>query len=224
MKVVSELHHIRKHILRKLVYTKWARFRDLRPDRVDSNLYNYHLKQLVKDGYVEHHSVKGYRLSPLGLRFADHVSLESFEQRWQPKLLTMIMITNDMGEILMWPKYKQPFIGKWSLPSGKMHYDDDSVEAAVEREVNYFSSQSAKDLKHVGVVEFRASINSELVSHTIAHIFTAKVDDGSLTGSRMKWIAKNRLDEIKMSPGTREIISAVRNRKHFFYESYDIAA
>ena len=159
MRVVPQLHHIRKHILRTLTYTKWARFRDMRPERVDSNLYSYHLKRLIKDGYVEHDNVNGYRLSPLGLRFVDHVSLENFEQRWQPKILTMVVVVNDQNEVLMWPKYKQPFIGKWSLPSGKMHYEDASAEAAVMREISYFSSQPATHLKHVGMVAFRASIN-----------------------------------------------------------------
>jgi len=224
MRVVPNLHHIRKHILRTLTYAKWARFRDMRPERTDSNLYSYHLKQLIKDGYVEHDEVKGYRLSPLGLRFADHVSLETFEQRWQPKILTMAVITNDRDEILMWPKYKQPFIGKWSLPSGKVHYEDSSLEAAVMREISYFSSKPAEEVVHVGVVAYRASINDELVSHTIAHLFAAKVDPEALTGKRMKWIAVDLLGETEMSPGTKEIIAAARSADSFFYESYDIAA
>lgn len=224
MKVVSELHHIRKHILKTLTYTKWARFRDLRPDKVDSNLYSYHLKQLIKDGYIEHDAAKGYRLSPLGLRFVDHVSLKSFEQRWQPKVLTMLVATNENGEVLMWPKYKQPFIGKWSLPSGKMHYEDASIEAAVKREIDYFSSRPAKDLKHVGVVAFRASIKNELVSHTIAHVFTATIDPNVLIGERMRWMKVDQLETSEMSPGTKQIIEAVIKEKFFFYKSLDIAA
>ena len=222
MKVVSDLHHIRKHILRTLTYTKWARYRDMKPEKVDSNLYSYHLKQLVKDGYIEHNETKGYRLSPIGLRFVDHVSLESFEQRWQPKILTMIVAVNTKDEILMWPKYKQPFIGMWSLPSGKMHYEDASVEAAAAREIAYFSSAPAEDLKHMGVVTFRASIAGELVSHTIAHIFTATVRSWTLSSERARWIKLDVLDQTELSPATSEIIKAARTAEPFFYESYDV--
>ncbi|MCU0667616.1 MAG: hypothetical protein MUF85_03295 [Patescibacteria group bacterium] len=59
---VSKLHHIQKHILKELSFKEWARFRDLKPPRVDSNLYNYHLKLLIKNGLVEKDNDKGWIL------------------------------------------------------------------------------------------------------------------------------------------------------------------
>ena len=46
-------HHIQKHILSVLMHTKFARFRDMRPPKVDTNLYSYHLKLLIKSGFVQ---------------------------------------------------------------------------------------------------------------------------------------------------------------------------
>lgn len=224
MKVVSDLHRIRKHILRTLTYTKWARYRDMKPEKVDGNLYSYHLKQLVKDGYVDHDEIKGYRLSPMGLRFVDHVSLESFEQRWQPKALTMIVSINDKGEVLMWPKYKQPFIGKWSLPSGKIHYEDESVEAAAAREIRYLSSAPPENLRHVGIVAFRVHVAGEVVTHTIAHIFTTVIRNWTITSKRTKWVNPSTLEASELSPATIDIITAARDATPFFYRSLDVEA
>ena len=130
----STQHHIQKHILKVLTYTEVARFRDMRPKGVDSNLYNYHLKLLIKEGLVSKGEA-GYTLSPQGMRFADHVSVEKYEYRQQPKLLTKLVYVNDKNEIILWPKYKQPYIGRWSLPSGKVHYEDNNVATAVSREI-----------------------------------------------------------------------------------------
>ncbi len=217
---ITNMHHIQKHILRVLCYSKWARFRDMKPTNVDSNLYNYHLKLLIKSEMIEKVEGKGYRLSPDGLRFVDHVSVEKFEPRWQPKLLTMVVSINERNEILLWPKHRQPFIGRWSLPSGKVHYDDPSLEFAVRREISYFSPESPKNLVHKGVLEFQAYIRGKVVSHTIAHIFTA--DIATIEHESTQKIPFEQLDYIEMSPGTREIITATLKNATFFYEYYDI--
>ena len=216
----TKMHHIQKHILKTLCLCKWARFRDMRPRNVDSNLYNYHLKILIRSELVEKVDGKGYRLSPEGLRFADHVSTEKFEPRLQPKVLTKAVALNARGEILLWPKYKQPFIGRWSLPSGKMHYDDESVEKAVRREISYLSEAEPTKVAHKGVVEYRVFINRQLVTHTIAHMFLVNIEYGGQGRSR-HWKLEE-LDTLELSPGTRQCIDDVLSHESFFYSSYDI--
>lgn len=221
MRVTTDLHYIRKHILKQLAMTKWGRFRDLRPKNVDSNLYNYHLKQLIKDGFIEQVVTKGYRLSPMGLRYADHVSIETFEPRWQPKIITAFVAELD-SEVLLWSKYKQPFIGKLSLPNGKMHYEDDSVYSAVQRELSYFMIEEPRDLKLAGTIEYRAFIDQVLVTHTIAHVFKGAIDRHSINSDRLLWANIDDLKTTDMSPGTRETIQAVRSSNDIFFEAHNI--
>lgn len=221
-KVAVTLHHIRKHIVRILAHRKWARFRDMKPRNIESNLYNYHLKELIKEGYVEHNPTKGYRLSPVGLRFVDHVSFDSFTPRWQPKILTKLVSINQSDQVLLWPKYKQPFIDKWSLPSGKVHFDDVSLEEAMKREIGYFSNQPAKDLEPAGVVEYRAFIEDNLVTHTIAHVFKGTINPSAVTNLRTKWVSLEQLDELETSPGTRETIDRFISSDGYFIASFDI--
>ena len=220
---VSPLHHIQKHILRVLSHQKWARFRDMRPPRIDSNLYNYHLKLLLKSGTVEKHASKGYRLSPAGLRYVDHVSLERFEPRWQPKLITKLFIQDDQGRILVWPKYKQPFIGTWSLPSGKVHYDDHSVHSAVLRELSYIISREPVTLEHRGVVEINTTVAGDLVTHVLEHIFVATIDVHTIIHTEVAWMTLEELSHAECSPGTREVIEHCLANEPFYYHHYDIA-
>ena len=216
MKLTLDMHFIRKHILRVVTYAEWVRFRDMRPKNVDSNLYSYHLKCLIKEGYIEHDTQKGYRLSPAGMRFVDHISLESFEPRWQPKLLTMLVVVRD-GHICLWPKYKQPFIGSWSLPSGKVHFEDVSVERAAVREIGYLTDTQPRAIRHCGVVEFSAGIQDTTVSHTVSHVFLVDILPEDITHPKVEWITLDQLSKLTLSPGTHEIIQAAQSKKEFFY-------
>lgn len=221
MGAITNLHHIRKHILRTLAQSKWARFRDLRPNNVDSNLYNYHLRKLIRDGFIERDEQKGYRLSPTGLRYVDHVSLESFEPRWQPKVITVFLTKNDRNQYLMWSKYRQPFIGKFSLPSGKIHYEDESLAGAMNRELSFFLTD-VPDVTYAGVMEYRAFINAVLVTHTIAHVFSGNVTDHQVKYERLVWRDISELKPTDMSPGTPQTIRATEKHQGYFYERHDI--
>jgi len=212
-------HHIQKHILKTLTYTDRARFRDMRPKGVDSNLYNYHLKLLIKEGMVVKEEA-GYALSPQGMRFADHVSVEKYEYRQQPKVLTKLVYINDDNEIILWPKYKQPFIGRWSLPSGKVHYEDSDLKSAVLREVKYLTSKEPKDLHQAGVVEYSVYISDVLVTHTLAYIFTAKLTD--IAHERARFWPIDALGNVDLSPGTLPTIQAVLGNNDYFYSQFTI--
>ena len=124
---VSVNHHIQKHILDVLMYQKVARFRDLRPPKTDTNLFTYHLNSLVKLKLVVK-TEGGYALSTVGLSYIDRVSTESKTIRTQPKIITMLVVQNGEGDILLQRRTKQPYIDTWTLPYGKIHVEDLSVK------------------------------------------------------------------------------------------------
>jgi len=126
-------HHIQKHILGVLMHMKYARFRDMRPPKVDTNLYTYHLNILKKRGFVIK-TDDGYCLGREGLSYVDRVSIKSLKVRTQPKIITMIVVQNANGDVLLQRRTKQPHIDTLTLPYGKLHIDDESVLAAAQRE------------------------------------------------------------------------------------------
>ena len=115
-------HHIQKHILGVLMHMKYARFRDMRPPKVDTNLYTYHLNILKKRGFIIK-TDDGYCLGREGLSYVDRVSIKSLKIRTQPKIITMIVVQNANGDVLLQRRTKQPHIDTWTLPYGKLHID-----------------------------------------------------------------------------------------------------
>lgn len=123
------MHYIKQYILDKLVFAEYLRNRDMRPPRVESNLYQYHLKELQKEGYVKKTDM-GYTLSKKGLQYASQHSTVLKKLRPQPTVLTIVFVENENGELLIRTKQRQPFIGTQTLIMGKMHLNETVLEQA----------------------------------------------------------------------------------------------
>ena len=70
---------------------------------------------------------EGYTLTPEGLIYVDRVSLKKLNIRTQPKIVTMLVVQNSDGDVLVQKRDKQPYIDTWTLPYGKLHIDDESI-------------------------------------------------------------------------------------------------
>ncbi|MCA9309246.1 NUDIX hydrolase [Candidatus Saccharibacteria bacterium] len=163
------MHYIQKYILDKLIYAKELRNRDMRPPHTESNLYQYHLKRLVDSGYVEHDE-SGYTLSGKGLQYADKHSSDLKEQRPQPKLVTILRLENEKGEILLVPRKKQPFIGMYNLPSGKIH-EGETLLSAGQRELREkVGAKEHIELTPAGAVHLTITDGETIVSESYGFI------------------------------------------------------
>lgn len=221
MKFDTSMHHIKRHIMSSLTYKKWCRFSEMRPKNVDSNLYNYHLRSLMKEGYIEK-SEKGYRLTPRGLRFADLVSARTFEAQLQAKNIIMMLIKNSEGKIMLWKRKKQPFIESWTLPNGKTHYEDSSLAESVERDCAKFFDSKPLDYKQVGVVEVYAKIESKVVSHIIAHLYVVKIKEGSKVPGQTRWFSEDEIQMMSLAPAVKEILQIDTSSDKLTYHHFDV--
>lgn len=213
-------HHIQKHILDILMFNEVARFRDLRPPKVDTNLFSYHLKLLIKNNIVKKLTT-GYTLSIDGLTYVDRVSVQSKMVRTQPKIITMLVIQNSEGEVLLWRRKRQPFINAWTLPYGKLHTDDESLEAAVQRELTEKIVLKNQPVRHVGDCYIHVNTQGQLLSSTLAHIFRFERDDIDLRDNLM-WVKPHKLSQYKLAPAVEQIVArCFFNDPHFFEEFYD---
>ncbi len=207
MKVSREFHHIQRHIIRVLGVNEWARYKDLRLPGIDCSLYNYHLKELLKTGLIEKVVGKGYRLTPRGLRYVDHVSMQTFEPRWQPKIITKMVIVDEHGRVLMYRKMRQPFVGAWNLPGGKMHYEDESIVAAATREAGMVLSGAHVDPTYCGTLELTVATDGETITHTLYMVHYVRVPEGVAVDSAYSWIDIAAMDSMVLTPGSREIFA-----------------
>lgn len=214
-------HHIQKHIIGVLYHQKTARFRDLRKKGTDTNLFAYHLKLLTKNGIVEKVD-GGYQLGEKGLAYVDRVSETSMNVRTQPKIVTMLVIQNSNGDVLLWKRDKQPYIDTWTLPYGKLHIDDVSIQAAAAREANEKLSIMNSIPEHAGDCYIRVlTKESKMLSSTLVHVFRFEHDEVTDT-DRIRWVRPHKLSQYDLAPAVEQIITRTFFHDPYFFEEFDI--
>jgi ADP-ribose pyrophosphatase YjhB (NUDIX family) len=215
-------HTIDRHILGVLLGREFARFSDMRPPRVDTNLYSYHLKTMLADGWLKK-TDSGYTLTAKGLAYVDRVSASTVSVRRQPKIITMLLVQNSDGEVLMMKRQKQPYIDTWTLPYGKLHIDDESIIAAAKREaqekLNYIPSTS----RHAGDCYIRVYEDSEILTSTLAHIVRFETDN-IIETETLKWFSPLRVTKLRTAPAVNEIIARSFFGDQFFFEEFTTTA
>lgn len=209
--------------------SEYARFRDLRPKGVETNLFSYHLKALVAAGYVNK-TEKGYTLSPKGLVYVDRVSSDKMKLRTQPKIITMLLVQNSDGQVLLQKRNKQPYINAWTLPHGKIHINDASVSTAATREAAEKLHHTPKVVTHVGDCyilvrqsEKDAPSHSEtspVVSRTLAHIVRFETDTIS-SSAHLQWVEPLNLPQLKLAPAVEQIVARAFFNDKFFFEEFE---
>ena len=212
-------HHIQKYILGALMYKEHARFSDLKPTKTDTNLFAYHLKVLIREGLVIK-SDMGYTLSQNGQKYVDRVSTAKMSVRTQPKIISMLVIQNSDGDLLLQKRTKQPYINAWTLPYGKVHIEDRTAQAAAIREAAEKLDIEVDNIRHAGEAYIRVYADDELLSTTLAHVFRFETDEISTSDSTI-WVKPHKLSEYRLAPAVESIVvRSFFNDSHFF-EEYD---
>lgn len=217
---VSVNHYIQKHILDVLMFTELARFRDLRPPRTDTNLFSYHLQVLIKQGLVtktEH----GYTLSTTGLEYVDRVSVEKRSIRTQPKIVTMLVLQNSGGDVLLQKRTKQPYINTWTLPYGKVHTEDETVYGAARREAREKIGLELTNLVHAGDCYIRVTTTQGLLSTTLCHVFRGTTDLVT-ENPNLHWARPHKLHTYTLAPAVTEIMTRTFFKDPFFFEEFTV--
>lgn len=213
------IHNIQKHILGVLLRRKTARFRDMRPPRTDTNLYSYHLTKMLKSGLVKK-TVDGYTLDTAGLIYVDRVNAEKLFVRHQPKIVTMFVIQNGDGDILLQRRNKQPYIDMWTLPNGKLHIDDENIMSAAKREAEEKLGVKNQDMRHAGDCYVRVIQDGELLTVTLVHVFAFNRDDIK-TDERTQWMRPHKLANYELAPAAEQIMARTFFRDPFFFEEFE---
>lgn len=211
-------HHIQKHIIGVLIHQKYARFRDLRPPGVDTNLYSYHLKVMQKDGWIEKRP-EGYTLSQEGLAYVDRVSLKKLNIRSQPKIISMLVVQNSDGDVLLLRRTKQPYIDTWTLPYGKTHIDDSSIIEGAKREWREKLGDEPPVITHAGDCYIRVTQGEQVFSTTLAHVFYAESDEVAMN-EKLEWARPHRLSQYDLAPAVEQIVARTFFCDPYFFEEF----
>lgn len=212
------MHHIQKYILRVLSQTELARFSEMRPPRVDSNAYSYHLKIMQREGYVLK-SVDGYALDTKGLQYVDSLRSDIVQPRKQPKLIALLALNDGQGKWLLAKRKIQPYINMLMFPSGKQHHGETTLEHA-KRELFEKTGQTNVSLTDVGMAEVLIhDKNNQLLTHIVAHVYSGKLEQGLKIQNtdNFEYVWYDFDEQIHpLVPGTRELHDKIKQSKTRF--------
>jgi len=218
-------HAVQKDIVRTLITKGVSRFSELKPKRIESNLFMYHLNQLISKGVVQKQK-DGYVLTKMGRSFVDRVNLDKLVFRLQPKIITVLMVYSDKGKWLMLKRIHEPHMNRVGFPSGKVHYGED-IMAAAQRELTEKTGLSGLDLKLRGNVfmRFIDKPTKAVLNHVCSYIFTAEVSgqpkliDGNEYWQSF-WGSQSELIDGNVFKGHTDIIDLLKSNDYFI-QSFD---
>jgi ADP-ribose pyrophosphatase YjhB (NUDIX family) len=208
-------HFIERNILRRLMLNETLHFSQLKAKDMESNLFMYHLNSLVRKGYISKTN-DGYSLAPLGLHYVDSLSNVNLKPREQPKIITILAITNNHDQWLLAERQSQPYIHQLMFPSGKQHLGElmiDHAKREAEEKIGLKLS-----LKYRGLAEVAIFSDKILLSHIIGYVYFAKRNIKLPNASeRFHYLWFNfSSDSDKLMPGTFRLYQELQKGKPNF--------
>lgn len=207
------MHWIQRYILEQLMTHDMLRFSELRAEDVESNLFQYHLKHLLGKKLVEKCD-GGYRLAPAGLYYADRFSPEYRGERPQPKLITIVVLKNREGKVLLQQKTRQPWLGDYHLPAGKIHTGETTGEAAT-RELEEKTGLHIDDMQFRCLTHVQVFKSGSLISDFFGFIFLGQYDGEVESGY---WYdPDDETDVVELAPSVQEVLGFERIGDNSFH-------
>ncbi len=206
-------HKIKKYIIEHLITTEYARFKDLRPPRVETNAFTYHLNGLVAQGFVEK-SARGYSLGPSGLRY-----LHAQAQQTAPGVMVMALVQNSDGDVLLERRTSHPHMNSWALPFRPVLGEDASLQAAADRMIRAALGVEGANCAHAGDCYVRVVCKGEVLTSSLVHLYSFNTDIIETTED-LVWARPHKLDQYVLYPATAEIIARGFFRDPYFFEEF----
>jgi hypothetical protein len=172
------MHHIQKTIIYKLAFAKSQTFSQLKNPEIENKLFDYHLKQTVRDGFVEKLEV-GYALTPDGRKIAPGLAYRESEKSVKAYSIIFTIIKHaETGEYLLAKRLSHPLIGGIGL----VHHLPSALTSILETAKLSTLSKTGlnADYKHHASGYFRVFNNDLLESFIHFDLLVCKKATGEL--------------------------------------------
>jgi ADP-ribose pyrophosphatase YjhB (NUDIX family) len=219
-----QIHQAQAKILRTLLFKTEARFRDLNTDKLGTDHFTFHLKQLIDQGILEKVGPK-YCLTAKGKEFANRFDTEKVAVERQAKLTIMIIAVKNGKSIkyLSQQRLKQPFFGYRCWITGKIRWGEQLLQAAA-RELEEETGLKGK-IEFVGIehkTDYHHQTN-EMLEDKFFYIVKATQTKGKLLenspGCCNAWLSeKEIISDPKVFEDVPKILKNLKKNKFFFME------
>lgn len=146
-----DVHPIQAAILRELLFVTEAGFGQLNKEKMGTDLFSFHLKQLINWKLVSKNGMK-YSLTTKGKEFANRFDTEKVEVEKQAKVTVLLVISKSEGNetyYLLQQRLKQPYFGYWGFVTGKLKWGETILEGARRELIE--ETDLGGDLKIAGI-------------------------------------------------------------------------
>lgn len=219
------MHRLQQHILYALATNERLSYARLKPEVVEGNAFMYHLRSLIKKGYIAHTDI-WYHLTPDGQLYVDQVSLKTFTPPLQPKIVILMVAHNEAGDVLLFKRNRHPLINKVGLPYGKIHSNESIYEAAA-RELRKKTGYEASFAYHSsGTMKIHEQ--GELTSYILFLIVIATQLQGTMleiaSAGKPMWRKLQDIDSNELIPSVRDVLKLAEqsSKPHFEEINYDL--
>lgn len=159
---IDVTHHIQRRILLQLRQGGAKTYAQLKPDGLEGNAYNYHLRELKKVGLVAQEEDR-YLLTPTGHLVSDAFSFANSRLMLRPHYYVAPLVTQS-EYVLVYIPTREPLSGRLCLPSGKLHYGE-SIENALQREMQRRNLTGAYTFSELAPLNMRYMRADEVIMH-----------------------------------------------------------
>jgi hypothetical protein len=227
IKVMLE-HHIQRHVITLLAYRDAARFADLRPERVDSNTFTYHIKSLLRGGLIVKNENGLYGLTELGKRLGIDAQKNKYQDLEKAYSVVMVAIKSDDGYWLLRKRLHQPFIEKLgfihSYPIAGKNVTDIASEEILET-LGVRTSFAVAGSGYLSVLSAATMVS--FLHYTVVYMSVPKKLElriESDTRSEFVWVKQSGVTPKNSVPGLIDIMKAlvVEQRPFFLEKTYEI--
>ncbi|MBU1110157.1 NUDIX domain-containing protein [Patescibacteria group bacterium] len=196
-------------------YESGSRYSQLKPNDIDDDLFNYHLQQLVKKGYLEKRD-RLYFLSEKGKSLATNIDYETHKIPLNYKVSVYLcpVINN---EVLLYERLKHPQYGYTGLISGKIRYGEPVLSAA-RREFIEETGLTA-DFKIIGNLrQIRRNEDGKVIEDGVFYVCFTDQIKGNLTEKNIEgkyfWAKLHEASKLEkiFKPSLEVILNEVKNR------------
>lgn len=214
------MHEIQLDILKRITLCPESRYIELKNEDVDSNLFMYHLNQLMHKGLIIKNENKKYVLTNEGRRYISLLSTKSGELRKQPQILVMLYCRNEKDQLLLFKWKREPNANLVSLPHGMLHFGTSPKEMAAEELKEKCNLEG--ELTYRGDIYLKIWSDKELFNHMIYHVFEVSNYSGDLKSNTVNgeclWGRIEDFTEVELMPGTWEVLDIIAaNQQDIFF-------
>ncbi len=142
---------MQKEILNKLMFSERLKYSDIESKFPDHNLFNYHLRELLKKGYIKK-SPDGYKLTTKGKQNVSHMEEDGqYQQQFKVGMfIDIIKEENGKYYMMLYKRLKHPHYGYSGSVTGKLKWGD-SLEDNLKRELMEELNIVPTEFKNTGV-------------------------------------------------------------------------